>query len=77
MSDVTSGGNLVASLVASNALNDREQALVYKAAVRTHLEALCATMDEANRKGMRLTFQVGMDGYGRNIVAALDVVKVL
>ena len=41
------------------------------------LKKVAALLDEANRHGMRIQFQLGVDGFGRNVVANLDVMKVL
>jgi hypothetical protein len=57
--------------------NDRDMAADIKQRVRNALELAAKVMDEANRSGMRVQFHFGVDGFGRNVVAALDVVKVL
>lgn len=57
---------------------DAEIAKDFRDQARAHLELLAELMNEAERThGMRIGFQIGRDGFGRNTVAALEVVKVL
>ena len=45
--------------------------------VRSKLDELLPIMDEASRAGMRVEFQLGVDGFGRNMIGKLDIVKSL
>ena len=67
----------LAELATISGRSDREVATDLKARVRVALEGVAALMDEANRSGMQVQFQIGLDGFGRNVVASLNVVRVL
>ena len=41
------------------------------------LVAACAVMDLARASGMDIRFNIGVDGFGRNRVTVLDIVKPL
>jgi len=63
--------------LASTGRSDRDVAADLKARIREALTEVAAVMDEANRCGMRVQFSLGIDSFGRNVVASLDVVRVL
>lgn len=56
---------------------DAEVAADLKKQVREKLEFVVAVMEIARSHGFRLTFNVGMDSFGRYVVQGVDVVKVL
>lgn len=55
--------------------SEREIAVDIRERVRGKLSEVGLLLDEANRAGMRINFQMGVDGFGRNIVAMIDVTK--
>lgn len=56
---------------------DAEIAAEYREQARSHLDALIILMNNMDKDGMRLSFNLGRDAFGRNAVLALDIVKVL
>lgn len=56
---------------------DAEVAADLKKQVRDKLEFVVAVMEIARSHGLRLTFSVGLNGFGRYVVQDVDVVKVL
>lgn len=57
--------------------SDTEIAAGYREQARAHLEVLIILMNNMDKDGMRLSFNLGRDAFGRNAVLALDIVKVL
>ena len=57
--------------------SDREIAANLKDRASKALLAVTAIMDEARRADLVLNFQIGVDGFGRNVVTALTIVKPL
>ena len=55
---------------------DREVAANLKNEMQAALAVAAGIMDVANRSGMKVQFQLGIDGFGRNVIASLDIVKV-
>jgi hypothetical protein len=41
------------------------------------LEQVCRVQSQANANGMRIEFHLGVDGFGRQIIGSLNVLKVL
>lgn len=62
------------SIIASNK-SEREIATDLRDRMRTKLVEVGALLDEANREGMRINFQMAVDSFGRNVVGVLDVTK--
>lgn len=56
---------------------ERERGEAYRSSVRARLEGVCVELNAAQRDGLRVSFQVGVDGFGRWIVQSVDVVKPL
>lgn len=56
---------------------EKETANELKQRIRLALSVCLEIMDEATRNGMVIQFQLGVDGFGRNVISALNVVKVL
>lgn len=56
--------------------NDKDVAAELRKRMGVLLEPVCALLDEANRRGMRITFNLGHNGL-RNSVVALEVIKPL
>jgi hypothetical protein len=57
--------------------SDADAADELKVLARPMLEQLCALQGRARSMGMRLEFAIGVDQYGRDVVSALNVVKVM
>ena len=58
-------------------VNEKDRAVQIRATIWGKLEEICGLMDEANKYGMRIEFQMGMSHLGRNAVARLEVLKVV
>ena len=56
---------------------DAERAAKYRAEVRALLEPVCDLLNAALRDGIKLTFNIQPDAYGRMAVVACDAVKPL
>lgn len=61
----------------TNQRTDKEVAADLRARMTAKLVEVAMILDEANRSGMRIAFQLGIDGFGRNVVTTLDIVKPL
>jgi hypothetical protein len=57
--------------------SDADKAKEYKAELRTRLEEVCAILNRANADGLVLGFNITRDGFGRNVIGALDATKPL
>lgn len=57
--------------------SDVDIAADLKNRIRVHLEQAGAIMDEGRSAGLVIQFQFGIDGFGRNVIASLAVVKPL
>jgi hypothetical protein len=57
--------------------SDADLAFDLKNRIRFSLEQAAAIMDEARQAGLVLQFQFGIDGFGRNVIASIAVVKPL
>lgn len=56
---------------------DRDIAADLKSRTLQQLECITALMDEARRNNMTIQLQMGIDGFGRNVIATLSVVQIL
>lgn len=56
---------------------DKQRADEIKARLRPILEQACVILAEAQADGLKVTFGVGPDAFGRQSVTSLDVVKPL
>ena len=63
--------------IVSTGKSETEVATELKARLRTELEAICKTMNEARSHGMQLSFNIGIDGFGRQVITALEATKPL
>ena len=57
--------------------SDRDFARRLKDGMRDALAPVTRIMDEARARDMHVQFQLGIDGFGRNVVKDLTVVKVM
>lgn len=64
-------------VVNMKAPNEKETVDALRLGMQTALTQVIAVMNEAQRGGMRITFNIGLDQYGRNAVQMLDIVKPL
>lgn len=55
--------------------SERDRALELRAAIHQTLAVLLPLMDEVNRAGMRVEFQLGIDSFGRNVVQRCAIIK--
>jgi hypothetical protein len=63
--------------IASTGKPEKEVAAEFKDRARVMLGGLTSLMDEIDRHGMALQFGCGRDGFGRNVVTMLNIVKTL
>ena len=56
---------------------DEDVAKELLAKLRDQLEPVLRTMDELKAVGMQGQFQLGVDGFGRNVIQSSAVVKVI
>lgn len=63
--------------IIASGMNEADRAAELHARCRAKLGEITAILDEANTHGMRIEFGLGMDGYGRNVIARMEVVKSL
>ena len=67
---------MAANLISlESGVSDQEFAHDATTRLRKKLEEACAIMDEANGRGMRINFNCGIDGFGRNVVASIEIMK--
>lgn len=59
----------------SSGQSDLDAAQEFHGRIGKQLQSLAVLMDEVNRHGMRVEFQLGIDGFGRNVVARLEILK--
>ena len=57
--------------------NERERAAEIRDAVKQLMTEVGRWMDQANAQGMRVEFQMIIDGFGKNTLGRLDVTKSL
>lgn len=55
--------------------SERDIAVDLRERVRAKLNEIAPIMDEANRAGLRVEFGFAVDGFGRNIVGRLAIIK--
>lgn len=56
---------------------DADVAKKLRAEMNVILEQVCRVQSLANASGMRIEYQLGIDGFGRHIIGSLNVLKVL
>lgn len=59
------------------ATNEVEVAAQAAAKIRQNLETICKVMDDLHQQGLIVQWGIGKDNFGRNIVTAVNVAKVL
>lgn len=56
---------------------DADRAQAYRDALRPLLEEACVIVGQARNEGLQINWNLAPDAYGRYVVQALDVLKVL
>lgn len=56
---------------------DRDRAVELEGHVRAALEPVCALLNQAQSEGLAVTFQIGRNGFGQQVISAITVVKPL
>lgn len=64
------------SLVADGK-SERDKAIEIRDAIRARLADILPLMDDANRLGARVEFNLVVDPFGRNQIARCDIIKVI
>ena len=64
-------------IVSMDGKTDADRATELRDEVRKHLLAVCKLCDQATAQGMRIEYGCGMDAFGRQVIARLDIVKSL
>lgn len=54
---------------------EKEVVADLRARTEAKLAEVALILDDANRAGMRITFNIGVDGFGRNVVQSLEIMK--
>jgi hypothetical protein len=57
--------------------NERERAAEIRDSIKALMGEVGHWMDQANAQGMRVEFQMVIDGFGKNVIGRLDVTKSL
>ena len=74
MSDATKPAHLVEMTLGKT---DIELAADYRAELRPLLELVCAIMENARKRGLKIGFNIAPDLYGRQVVQFIDVTRPL
>lgn len=57
--------------------SDKDRAAEIRDAVKQLMGEVGRWMDQANAQGMRVEFQMVIDGFGKNVIGRLDITKSL
>lgn len=68
-------GSATAGLHMVPGKSEHDTAIELRESVRGRLIEIVSLMDQANRDGLRVEFQLGIDGYGRNVITRLVMIK--
>ena len=72
---ITKGNNPIAHILPG--LSDAEVAADLKKRLHAAIGEVVSIMDEANARGLQVSFQLGRDGYGKNRINDLEIVRPL
>ena len=56
---------------------EQQKAEEYKCKLREALECAALVMTDAQRDGLRLNFNIGMDAFGRHVITSIECIKPL
>ncbi len=66
---------MTAQIIEVEPLTDEERAEKYLKRVRTHLEQICMTINEAKRDGLILSYGTANNEHGEQVISSLKAMR--